>query len=143
MTYATLTTKRLTPTLEVTAFLNTEQIHELANMGVQTLICNRPDDEEPGQPKVEELQAIAERLGLQWHHQPVISGQVTDEQGEAFGRILGQAKAPVVAFCRTGARSSMLWALQQRHYQTGEEIVAHLKSVGYDLPDFFKRLCAD
>ncbi|QEW05422.1 TIGR01244 family sulfur transferase [Nitrincola iocasae] len=132
--------RQLTESLKAAGQLTAEDVKALADAGVKTLICNRPDQEEAGQPSTAELQALAESLGMQWFYQPVVSGQVMDEQGDDFGRILDQASVPVVAFCRSGARCGMLWALSQRHSLAGDKLVAILQKSGYDMPDFFKRL---
>jgi uncharacterized protein (TIGR01244 family) len=132
--------RQLTESLNTAAQLSADDVRALADAGVKTLICNRPDQEEEGQPSATELQALAESLGMQWFYQPVISGQVMDEQGDEFGRLLDQAATPVVAFCRSGARCGMLWALSQRQVQSADTLVAQLQAAGYDMPDFFKRL---
>lgn len=132
--------RQLTESLNTAAQLTAEDIQALADAGVKTLICNRPDQEEVGQPAAAELQALAESLGMQWFYQPVISGQVMDAQGDEFARILDQSPMPAVAFCRSGARCGMLWALSQRPIQSADKLVAQLQAAGYDMPDFFKRL---
>lgn len=123
--------------------LNKEQIKELAAVGIKTLIFNRPDAEEIGQPATAELQAQAEALGMQWIFQPVLSGQVTDAEGLEFGKLYSAAAKPVVAFCRTGARCGCLWALSQKPHQPGKVLVAKMQQAGFDMPDFFKRLTAE
>lgn len=123
--------------------LTSEQIEALATAGIKTLIFNRPDAEEVGQPATAELQARAEALGMRWIFQPVISGQVTDEEGVEFGKLYEAAAKPVVAFCRTGARCGCLWALSQKQKKTGAELVNTMKQAGFDMPDFFNRLIAE
>ena len=134
--------RQLEADLRATSQLDAEQIQFLAQEGVKTLIFNRPDQEAEDQPATAELKKAAEAQGMRWYHQPVISGQVTDEQGVEFGKIYAEAPKPVVAFCRTGARCGCLWALSKKNQVAGEELVNSLKSAGYDLPDFFKRLTA-
>ena len=132
--------RKITDNLSACAQLTQSDIKVLSEQGVKTLICNRPDYEEPDQPSSASLQAYAEGLGLQWFYQPVISGQVEDVQGDEFAEILSQAKTPIVAFCRSGARCGMLWALSQRKQQDPKALVDQLKASGYDMPDFFTRL---
>lgn len=132
--------RQLTPSLSACGQLTLSNIQALAELGVKSLICNRPDHEDPEQPSAASLQDYAESLGLEWYFQPVISGQVEDAQGDEFAQLLAKATSPVVAFCRSGARCGMLWALSQRHEQPGSLLVEHLKSSGYDMPDFFARL---
>lgn len=135
--------RRLEDDLITCGQLDVEHIKELAAAGVKTLIFNRPDAEEEGQPAIAELKSQAEALNIKWIFQPVISGQVTDEEGVEFGNLYAAAPKPVVAFCRTGARCGCLWALSQKHLQTGEELVNKMKQAGFDMPDFFKRLLAE
>lgn len=140
MSYSLPNIRQITESLGACAQLNVSDIEALAATGVKTLICNRPDYEDPEQPTSSSLQASAEKLGLEWHYLPVISGQVEVSQGEEFARILAKAKSPVVAFCRSGARCGMLWALGQRSHQDPQKIVNQLKEAGYDMPDFFEKL---
>jgi len=132
--------RQLSEHLRTAAQLSSDEVKALAAQGVKTLICNRPDGEEEGQPSAESMRTLAESLGMNWYFLPVVSGQVMDEQGDEFGEILAQAEAPVVAYCRTGARCGCLWALSLRHERSGESLVESLKLAGYDMPDFFKRL---
>ncbi len=135
--------RRLEKDLDACGQLTVEQIRALAKQGIKTLIFNRPDQEEAGQPPTAELEAEAKSLGMTWHFQPVISGAVTDEQGVEFGRLLAASPRPVVAFCRSGARCGCLWALSKKDQMSGAALVEHLKQAGYDMPDFFQRLLQD
>ncbi|MFK7159482.1 TIGR01244 family sulfur transferase [Marinospirillum sp. MEB164] len=126
--------------LATTGQLTPEDLRQLVAQGFQTFIFNRPDQEEADQPETQALQETAEALGATWIHQPVVSGQVTDEQGAEFGRLYAAAPKPVLAFCRTGARCGTLWALSQQQQRPGHELVAQLKEAGFDLPDLFQRL---
>ena len=84
------------------------EIAELAAQGCRMLINNRPDDEAPDQPSSDELQAEAQRHGMGYRHIPVVPGQATDADSRAFAEAVAEADGPVVAFCRTGARSVAL-----------------------------------
>ena len=84
----------------------------LAAHGIRTVINNRPDGEGgPDQPLSAAIEAAARAAGMDYHYIPVISGQVTTEQVHAMAEAVGAAKAPVLAFCRSGARSTNLWAM--------------------------------
>jgi sulfide:quinone oxidoreductase len=50
---------------------------------------------------------------LDYHYLPVISGQITPEQVASFAAIVAAAKGPVLAFCRSGARSNNIWHMGQ------------------------------
>lgn len=132
--------KFLTADLSVAPQLTLGDIEEAARLGFRTIIDNRPDDEEAGQPKAEALAAHARRLGLEFVHQPVEPGQIGDAEVEAFSEtILGCAK-PVLAFCRTGTRSATLWALSRKGQQPAADIVSTAKAAGYDLSTLLPKL---
>jgi uncharacterized protein (TIGR01244 family) len=120
--------------------LEVSQLQQLADAGIKTLIFNRPDAEEVGQPAVVALAVEAQRLGMAWVFQPVISGQVSRVEGAEFGRLYAQAAKPAVAFCRTGARCGCLWALSQVDTVQPSELVAQMRAAGFDMPDFFQQL---
>src|SRR3954462_13298236 len=82
---------------------------DIANFGVRTLINNRPDGEEPGQPSSAEMEAAAEAAGLTYRHIPVAGG-VSEAAIEAMAEAL-ESGGPVLAFCKSGTRSTYLWAL--------------------------------
>jgi uncharacterized protein (TIGR01244 family) len=85
---------------------------EIANLGYKSVINNRPDFEGgPDQPTNEVIAAEAERLGLQYAYLPVIPGAFTHEQVLEMARLLKTLPAPVLAFCRSGARSTNLYQM--------------------------------
>lgn len=83
----------------------------LQQAGYAAIICNRPDDEAPGQPSFAEVAAEAGRLGLQARYLPVVPGKITPADGAAFAALLDELPGPVIAYCRTGNRSETLWKL--------------------------------
>jgi uncharacterized protein (TIGR01244 family) len=90
--------------------LTVEQIAEAAALGFKTIINNRPDGEAGAeQPLSSDLAREAAKHGISYHHIPVISGQMTQDNVIAMKQLLAQAQAPVLAFCRSGTRSTNLW----------------------------------
>lgn len=124
--------KRLADDLAVCAFVPPEKLAELASE-FRTIINNRPDAEEPGQPSSAEIEAEARRLGLDYVHIPVVPGQVSDEQVAVFGKALHGSHGPVLAFCKSGRRAATLWALSQAGKRSTDEILAATATAGYDL----------
>ena len=102
---------QLSPTLSVRPQVLPEEVAQLAAAGFKGIINNRPDGEGPDQPSSAELEAAATRHGLAYGHIPVVPGQATEEQARAFAAALREAEGPVVAFCRTGNRSTGLWKM--------------------------------
>ena len=89
-----------------------EHMTAIANHGFRTVINNRPDMEGgPDQPTSAQMQAAAEAAGLAYHYLPVISGSITPEQVVQMAELVKTAPSPVLAFCRSGARSTQLWMM--------------------------------
>ncbi|MCF4165885.1 bifunctional protein tyrosine phosphatase family protein/NAD(P)/FAD-dependent oxidoreductase [Zavarzinia compransoris] len=134
--------KKLTPFLSVAPQITTGDVGSLSALGFRAIINNRPDGEGPGQPPSAEIAEAAKRLGLDYRHIPVVSGQVTDEAVAAFTAALEEVKGPVLAFCRTGTRSTTLWALSEAHHLSTDAIVEAAAGAGYDLANLRTRLDA-
>ena len=101
----------LAPGVSVAGRLDRADIDALAAAGVRTIINNRPDDEDPGQLPAAEARRIAEAHGIAYHHIPITAATLSRADVDAFGAALRDAPAPVVAHCRSGTRSALLWAL--------------------------------
>ena len=123
----------------VCAFVPPEKLADLAP-NFRTVINNRPDAEEPGQPTSAEIEGEARRLGLDYIHLPVVPGKITDEEAERFGEAIARRKGPVLAFCRTGTRVAALWALSQSGKRSVDEILKTAVAAGYDLRAMAPRL---
>lgn len=132
--------KRLGPFIAVAAQLEPADMGTLAAAGYHSVINNRPDNEDEGQPSSAEMRAAAEASGLEYHHLPVVSGQITDADVAGFGELLNQVRGPVLAFCRTGTRSISLWALSEAHHLDPLALLAAARDQGYDLSGLAPRL---
>ena len=95
----------------VSGQIEPEHVAKLAEQGFKTIVNNRPDGEELGQPTSAEIEAAATAHGLDYVYLPVPSGAVTLQNVEDFSKIWTDLKAPVLLYCRSGARCSMLWQL--------------------------------
>lgn len=133
---------KLTPFLSVSAQIAEADLGALAAQGFRAVLNNRPDGEAEDQPASAALAAAAERVGLAYRHVPVVSGSITDDDVAAFAQVLDEVKAPVLAFCRTGTRSTMLWALAEAHRLDSQAILATAAEAGYDLAALEPRLDA-
>ena len=101
----------LAPGLNVAGRLDRADIEELARAGVRTIINNRPDGEDPGQLPAADARKLAEAHGIAYHHIPITAASLTKADVDAFAATLQSAAEPVVAHCRSGTRSALLWAL--------------------------------
>lgn len=132
--------KTLTPELTVAAQIHAADLQEIADAGFKTVICNRPDGEGNDQPVFAELEAAAHGLGIHVHYLPAEAGKVSDEQGRQFGALIAASAKPVLAFCRTGMRSTTMWALSQAGQRPLPEIIERASRAGYDLKGVVRRL---
>jgi uncharacterized protein (TIGR01244 family) len=91
--------------------LDATDIDALADAGVRTIINNRPDGEDPGQLPAAEARRLAVAHGIAYHHIPVTAATLSRADVDAFAAALKSAPQPIVAHCRSGTRSTLLWAL--------------------------------
>jgi sulfide:quinone oxidoreductase len=89
-----------------------EEMQEIAEQGYKSVINNRPDGEGgASQPTSAQMEKAAHAAGLQYSYLPVISGQITPAQTAEFAALLQSQPGPILAFCRSGARSSNLFQM--------------------------------
>jgi uncharacterized protein (TIGR01244 family) len=110
-----------------------EDIAEAGAAGVRLIVNNRPDGEEPGQPVGAEIEAAARAAGIGYRFLP-IAGTIAPEAVAAMAALLDDAQGRILMFCRSGTRSTFLWALAQaRRGGEGATILAQAEAAGYDL----------
>jgi uncharacterized protein (TIGR01244 family) len=113
--------------------IDPDALPALAAYGVTMIVNNRPDDEEPGQPTSAELERAAGEAGLAYRHIPVAGG-FSAEQVEAMAEALDSAEGKVLAFCKSGTRSTWLWALaRSRGGEAAETLIEQAAAAGYSL----------
>jgi uncharacterized protein (TIGR01244 family) len=117
-----------------------QDMPRVAAAGFRAVLSNRPDGEEPGQPTAAEMKAAAEAAGLAFAHVPVRGGAITDADVEAFRQALNALPKPVFGFCRTGARTTTLWALSKVGGRSADDLVNVAANAGYDLSGLRSRL---
>ena len=132
--------KNLAPGIAVSAQIVPTDIAAIAQAGFKSVICNRPDGEGADQPGFKEIEAAAIGAGLQIRYLPAESGKVTDEQGVAFGRLLDELPKPVLAYCRTGMRSTTMWALANAGKSPLPTLIEAAAKAGYDLKGLVRRI---
>lgn len=100
----------IAPDVYVAPQMAPEAMAELARLGFKAVINNRPDFEGgPDQPTSAAVQAAALAAGLQYRHLPVQGAYQSPEEIAAFGVLLAELPRPLLAFCRSGARSTKLF----------------------------------
>lgn len=104
----------LSPRFAAAGQITAAEIEIAKARGFRSIVNNRPDGESPGQPTSGEIAAAAAALGLQYVHIPVVSGALTLQNVEDFRAVCPELEAPTLLFCRSGARSTVLWTLAGR-----------------------------
>lgn len=135
--------KRLSTRLSVSPQVDPGELKVLADAGFRSIISNRLDGEEAGQPSWDETAEAARAAGLQARHIPVVTGAIDDADVARFRAALDELPRPVLAFCRTGTRSAALWALSKAGTLTPDEITGTAAEAGYDLSALRDRLAAN
>jgi len=132
--------RRVTDQLSVSPQITVADVEAAAAQGFRTIVNNRPDGEEPTQPSSRDIEAAAAAAGLAYVHLPVRGGP-TPEQVEATERLFEAAEGPVLAFCRSGTRSIVTWALAQAQADAypRDELVELGREAGYDLAGLLPR----
>ena len=126
----------LTPNVTVLAQPSVAQISELADRGYRSIIGNRPEGESADQPEWNDLKAAATARGMEAVQIPVVASAITAADIDAFTEALERLPKPIAAFCRTGTRSALLWALANQASLTVDERIAIAAKEGYDLEPF-------
>lgn len=120
--------------VSVSGQISTADIADAARQGFAAIINNRPDGEQPGQPTGAEIEAAARAAGLAYTAIPVDHSGFSEPQVTAMAEALGRAQGPVLAFCRSGTRSTFLWALARaRMGDAADTLIARAANAGYDI----------
>ena len=125
--------KRISPFLSVSPQIYAAHVERLAYLGFKTIINNRPDNETDDQPLVEELSEMAAKYDIEFINIPVIPGELTEQNVKEFGDAMNRVKGPVLAYCRSGMRSTSLWALYEARRMGSDAIINFASELGYDL----------
>jgi len=98
----------------VSGQISPDDVRDIAAAGFHTIICNRPDGEAADQPDFAEIERVAEKAGISVHYVPVVSGQLTQDDVDAMAKALDESEGPVLAYCRSGARSTNIYGIVQQ-----------------------------
>ena len=133
---------RLTPYLAAGPQLTPSDVDTIAALGFRSIIGNRPDGESPDQPAFASLVQVARNRNLETRYLPVIVSQIGDTDITKFAEALRDLPKPIFAFCRTGTRSTLLWALANIERLTPDERIRTAAAHGYDIESFREKLQA-
>lgn len=133
----------LTPSVTALAQPSVDEISKLADRGYRSIISSRPENETEDQPQWLDLKAAAAAHGMDAVQIPVVMGQISDEQVNAFRESLERLPKPIAVFCRSGTRAALMWALANQASLTVNERIAIAAKEGYDLEPFRQRLARE
>jgi uncharacterized protein (TIGR01244 family) len=125
--------KRINDTITVSGQVQPGDLAELKALGFTTIVNNRPDGEAPDQPDSDEMAEAAAAAGLEYHHIPLGREGVSQALVEETRKVLDASAGPVFAFCRSGTRSTTLWALSQAGRRPAADIIGEAAHAGYDM----------
>ena len=114
--------------------IDVTDIARAKELGVTLVINNRPEEEEPGQTPGAEIEAAAHAAGMDYLSIPVTHAGFSEVQVKAMAEALAGAQGPVLAYCRSGTRSTLLWSLAEASRGRDVDAIAAAAACGgYDV----------
>ena len=123
---------QLTKSLSVASQITTQDIPNLAAQGFTVVVCNRPDDEVPGQATMDEIEAACNVADLIFVRYPVDAMNFPGPDIEGLGALFDDPGQSVLAYCRTGTRCTNLWVTSQSG-DAQAAAVQTAREIGFDL----------
>ena len=126
--------RKIDDSISVAAQIDIDDVAAAAAQGFTLIINNRPEQEEPGQPSGDSIREAARAAGLGYVAIPITPGGFSPGQVEAMQQALAGAEGPVLAFCRSGTRSTFCWALAKGTAgEDADELARKAAGAGYDI----------
>lgn len=126
--------RRISESFWASPQIGPEDVAEARARGFAMIINNRPDGEDAGQPTGQAIEQTAHEAGLDYRAIPVTAAGFNESQVAAMVDALDRATGPVLAYCRSGTRSTLLWSLARASKgQDPDSIAADAARAGYDI----------
>ena len=126
--------RQITPSFWASPQISTSDVAEAAALGFALVINNRPEGEVEDQTPGRVIAAAVRAAGMDYRAIPVTPGCFSEDQVQAMTEALAEAQGPVLAYCRSGTRSTLLWSLAQaQNGRDPDAIAADAARGGYDL----------
>jgi uncharacterized protein (TIGR01244 family) len=133
--------RKLTDDILVSPQITIDDVADARALGVTLIINNRPDDEEPGQLSSTMIESAARALDMDYVSIPVTQAGFSQPQVQAMAQALDSTTGLVLAYCRSGTRSTRLWSLAEASGGGDPaEISATAAEAGYDVSDLYPML---
>ncbi len=125
--------KRINDHVSVSGQILPTDVAALRAAGFVAIINNRPDGESPDQTPSADMEKAAHAAGLAYHYIPLGREGVSPDMVEKTRSVLEGSNGPVFCYCRSGTRSTTLWALSQAGSMDAQEIISAAAHAGYDM----------
>ena len=126
--------REITPAFWASPQIGLADVAEAQALGMTLIVNNRPEGEADDQVPGAEIEAAARAAGLDYLAIPVTHAGFSEDQVRAMAEALARAAGPVLAYCRSGTRSTLLWSLAQAGGgRAVDEIAADAARAGYDV----------
>jgi uncharacterized protein (TIGR01244 family) len=125
--------RQISPDYAVSPQIAVEDIPAIIAAGFKTIICNRPDAENPPSHQAATIEAAAKSAGLDFVNIPVTHQGLNLDIVHAQKAAIAASAGPSLAYCASGTRSSIVWSLAQAGEMPTDDIIAATAAAGYDL----------
>jgi len=125
--------RQITPSYFVSPQIDAAEIAELKEAGIATIICNRPDSEVTQDFQAETIRAAAVAANIAFVNLPITHQTLNAENVRLHTNEIDKSAGPVLAYCASGTRSTIIWALGQAERRQADDIIVAAQSAGYDL----------
>lgn len=125
--------RQITPRYCVTPQISVEDLPAIKAAGFARVICNRPDAEVPQSHQSDAIAAAAHEHGLDFTVLPLTHQTMTPENVARQAELMETAGGPVLAYCASGTRSTVVWALGQAGKASADDILTAAAQAGYML----------
>lgn len=126
--------RKLTHDIYAAPQIGLAEIAEAGALGVTLVINNRPEDESDDQTPGAEIEAAARAAGMDYAAIPVTHSGFSEPQVKAMAEALESAEGAVLAYCRSGTRSTLLWALAEASQGGDPDSLTNMAAkAGYDV----------
>lgn len=126
--------RKLSQTVFASPQIGVQDIADARAKGIALIVNNRPDGESDDQTPGAQIESAARAAGIDYVAIPVTNAGFSEAQVAAMASALARAKGPVLAYCRSGTRSTLLWALAEASRgESPESLAQQAAQAGYDL----------
>ncbi len=125
--------RQLSDSYSVSPQITCDQVSDIAAAGFKTVICNRPDTENPGDLHMCEIEEAVKKAGMAFYDNPFDARTFGPDAIATQRKLLDTVEGPVLAYCASGNRCSIVWAFTQAGHLPTDQIVEAVENAGYPM----------